>query len=366
MKRKLKKSAKIGILFLSGAVLICAGYVIYRVLDKRSKESLSLEFAQDKLVFEAKEPLPDYAGIFQSPSEFTVEGNVDIDHPGTYPLKVIVHGKDLLGRPKDSEYSCNAAVQDTTAPKLEIDETRAFILSGGEFDPLSHVISAADTVDGDLTAISGAVYRKDQEDLTKPGEHTIVIGAKDSSGNESEASYVLATGKSVEGKNPYLIRINRVENNVTVYMMDEDEVYSLPARAMVCSTGTATPIGSFNTFNRGTWRSLFGGVAGQYVTDIVGDILFHSVPYFSMDKGNLEYEEYNKLGTKASLGCIRLCVRDAKWIFDECPIGTTVEIYDKEGDPGPLGKPEPIKIDVNDERRGWDPTDPDPENSWNN
>ncbi|MBR2768462.1 MAG: hypothetical protein IKD68_05980, partial [Solobacterium sp.] len=71
MKRKLKKSAKLGILCLSGAVLICVGYVIYRVLDKRSKESLSLEFAQDKLVFEAKEPLPDYAGIFQSPSEFT-------------------------------------------------------------------------------------------------------------------------------------------------------------------------------------------------------------------------------------------------------------------------------------------------------
>ena len=365
MKRKLKKTAKIGIAVLLVTLAAGAGYATYRVLDKRSEESLALNIASDKLVVEAKDPFPEYSELFQSPSEYTVEGSVDIDHPGTYPLKVIVHGKDLFGKAKDREYSCDAEVRDTRPPEIEIDETRDFILSGASFDPLSHFKSASDLVDGELTAAGGAVYRKDQEDLTRVGEHTIVIAAKDSAGNESEASYVLAVGKAVTGKNPYLIRINRIENNVTVYMMDEEEVYSLPAKAMVCSTGTATPIGSFNTFNRGAWRSLFGGVAGQYVTDIVGDILFHSVPYYSMNKGNLETEEYNKLGTKASLGCIRLCVRDAKWIFDECPIGTKVEIYDEEGNPGPLGKPEPITIDLKDERAGWDPTDPDPENPWN-
>ena len=365
MKRKLKKSAKTGIIVLCTGALFCAGYVIYRVLDRKSRDSLSLNIAADRLIVEATDPLPDYSDLFQSPSEYTVSGTVDTNRPGTYPLMISVHGRDLFGKDKDLEYSCNVEVRDTRPPQIEIDESRDFILSGEEFDPLSHFISADDSADGTLTIESGSVFRKDSEDLTKPGEHTIIIGAKDSSGNESEASYVLAVGKNAEGKKPYLIRINRAENNVTVYMMDEDEVYSLPAKAMVCSTGTATPIGSFSTFNRGTWRSLYGGVAGQYVTDIVGDILFHSVPYYSMNKGTLESEEYNKLGTKASLGCIRLCVRDAKWIFDECPIGTTVEIYDEEGNPGPLGKPVPITIDLNDERKGWDPTDPDPENPWN-
>ena len=70
---------------------------------------------------------------------------------------------------------------------------------------------------------------------------------------------------------------------------------------------------------------------------------------------------YNQLGTTASAGCVRLTVADAKWIYDNCEIGTLIEIYE-EDDPGPLGKPEAIKLP---EGSGWDPTDPDPENpTW--
>ena len=109
--------------------------------------------------------------------------------------------------------------------------------------------------------------------------------------------------------------------------------------------------------------SLYGGVWGQYTTRIVGSILFHSVPYFSRNKGDLEWEEYNKLGTQASLGCVRLAVRDVKWIFYNCPSGTKVHIYD--GDiPAGIGKPSAIKIDGSNPNRGWDPTDDDPLNPW--
>jgi hypothetical protein len=123
-------------------------------------------------------------------------------------------------------------------------------------------------------------------------------------------------------------------------------------------------LGVYQTPSRYRWLPLYGGVYGQYATRIHKSILFHSVPYYSQNPGDLEYEEYNKLGTSASLGCIRLCVRDAKWIFDNCPVGTTVELYDDANDPGPLGKPVPLTIDVNSENRGWDPTDPDPGNPW--
>ena len=34
------------------------------------------------------------------------------------------------------------------------------------------------------------------------------------------------------------------------------------------------------------------------------------------------------LGQKASHGCIRLKVKDAKWIYDTCPEGTTVVIQE--------------------------------------
>ena len=59
-------------------------------------------------------------------------------------------------------------------------------------------------------------------------------------------------------------------------------------------------------------------------------------------------------------------MQDAKWIYDNCPYGTTVIVYDDETSPGPLGKPSVIKIPEDSPYRGWDPTDPDPSNPWNN
>lgn len=171
---------------------------------------------------------------------------------------------------------------------------------------------------------------------------------------------------AVQTSSPYLIKVNRTQNLVTVYKKDSAGEYTKPYRAMVCSVGKSgnTPCGTFATTDRYTWRLLEGNVYGQYATRITGHILFHSVPYYTKNKSDLESEEYNKLGSAASLGCIRLSVKDAKWIYDNCPKNTAVVIYDSEL-PEPLEKPKPLKIDPGDSRRGWDPTDPDPKNPWN-
>lgn len=133
---------------------------------------------------------------------------------------------------------------------------------------------------------------------------------------------------------------------------------------MICSIGTATPSsGVYSISDKYTWRKLEGDVYGQYASRIVGSILFHSVPYVSQDKSSLEWWEYDKLGVKASLGCIRLTVADAKWIFNNCPAGTKVEFY-SSSNPGPLGKPTAQKISGDEAVRNWDPTDPDSRNPW--
>ena len=94
-------------------------------------------------------------------------------------------------------------------------------------------------------------------------------------------------------------------------------------------------------------KILTGNVCGQYATQIVQGILFHSVPYLRQDKSTLKYEEYDKLGTSASDGCIRLTVEDAKWIYDNCDSGTLVEFYG-DTNPGPLGKPTAKKLSNED------------------
>lgn len=164
---------------------------------------------------------------------------------------------------------------------------------------------------------------------------------------------------------PYFVRVNRKTNCITIYGKDASGNYTVPVKAMICSTGldNGTPLGVFKTSNKYVWRQLFHDVFGQYATRVTGHILFHSVPYSEAKKDALLSEEYNKLGEQASAGCIRLSVEDAKWIYDNCPSGTTVEIYEGD-DLGPLGKPESIFLDLESEYAVWDPTDPDENNPW--
>ena len=165
----------------------------------------------------------------------------------------------------------------------------------------------------------------------------------------------------------YYIKVNYGAQVVTVYTKDSKGKYTKPVKAMVCSTGTYTPTsGVYKTPNRFRWLGMIGDVYAQYCTQIVGDILFHSVPYaVKGDNSSLFYQKYDQLGTRCSLGCVRLTCADAKWIYDNCKLGTQVEFY-SSSNPGPLGKPSARKISrAPSYVRGWDPTDPHKDNPWN-
>ena len=164
----------------------------------------------------------------------------------------------------------------------------------------------------------------------------------------------------------YLARINLTHCTVNIYTKDENGEYTVPVKAMICSTGYATPgAGTFYRLgNTWEWLRLKGNVWGHYVTQITGNILFHSVPYLRWnDPASLEYWEFDKLGVKASQGCIRLQVSDAIWIYNNAWNIVGAEFY-RDEDPGPFGKPTAPKISDNETCRDWDPTDPNPANPW--
>ena len=170
------------------------------------------------------------------------------------------------------------------------------------------------------------------------------------------------------GSSPYLISVNTRENVVTVYKAGEDGFYSVPVRSMICSCGkasSATPHGTFSIYGqRYEWRRMVDGSYGQYAVRFNGSILFHSVCYYDSDPSRLMSYEYDALGTNVSLGCVRLQVADAKWIYDNCPEGTTVHVSAEDGQ-GPLGRPDRYVDSISGtENEGWDPTDPREENPW--
>lgn len=248
-------------------------------------------------------------------------------------------------------------INDNEAPDIEASD---IVINLGDTINIKDKVICNDLVDGEVECIISGEYN-----FNEVGTYVININAVDKAGNISNKSINLIVKKV--NKNPYYIEIIRNYNTVIVYGLDNHNEYTNIIKVFPCSVGVddATPLGTFETSPGYEWGSLYGGVYAQYSTRIHNDILFHSVPYYSMSKDQLEWEEFNKLGEPASMGCIRMTVSDVKWIYDNCSNGVTVKIYD--GDlPDGISKPYVSKIDGDNPNRGWDPTDPDSNNPWNN
>ena len=134
---------------------------------------------------------------------------------------------------------------------------------------------------------------------------------------------------------PYYIYVDITNQIVTVF--DNGNISeSGIARQMICSTGksgTPTPTGTYTlpsksrSSERTEWYYFPDySCYAKWATRIVGGILFHSVLYNSNKVGPTS-SSVNALGSKASHGCIRLRVEDAKWIAQNCPAGTKCKIY---------------------------------------
>ena len=155
--------------------------------------------------------------------------------------------------------------------------------------------------------------------------------------------FSFATPKTAQAANTkYWIKVNKQANVATVYQL-KNGTYK-PIKAFLVSCGGAnTPAGTFYTPAKYRWQTLMGPSYGQYCTRVHGGVLFHSVWYYEKNPSTQSTVQFNKLGQTASHGCIRLSVGDAKWIYDNCALGTKVTVY-SSSNPGPLGKPKGIKV----------------------
>lgn len=332
----------------------------------------------------AKAQLPARDLLSSCPGSLTVDGPdpLDLSRTGDVEITFSLTAQDAYGQTVTRDFPLTVRIGDSAPPEIVLTAETAEAEFRSEFDPLSVVLSVEDPADGPLAAADvpapGSYTVTSNVDTQVPGDYEVRILATDANGNTAESLCAvrvlpkrtmdrpeLRGIRYGDAQLPYVVMVNRAANTVTVCTKD-DEGDTVPVRAMVCSTGPATPkAGSvYPIAGRWRWLALFGPCYGQYATQITGNILFHSVPYFTQDMGDLEYEEYNKLGTSCSMGCIRLSVEDALWIYENMPRGTRVVFYDDADDPGPLGKPVPLTIDPESPNRGWDPTDPDPGNPW--
>lgn len=120
----------------------------------------------------------------------------------------------------------------------------------------------------------------------------------------------------------YLIMVNIAEQKVYIYNGTNRNWKLINEFSCASGTsGTPTVTGHFFVGNKGPQFSTPNGVVCRYFTQIQGNYLFHSVLF---DKnGNLVD---GTLGNGVSHGCVRLALEDAKYIYDNVPIGSGIWI----------------------------------------
>lgn len=160
-------------------------------------------------------------------------------------------------------------------------------------------------------------------------------------------------------RSSYYLTCDRVNGVLTVYTDSTMRIPIKTIRVSVGKAGTETPTGTWTMHRAGRWQELMGPSWGQYGTHVVNGIFVHSVACGQANSYNLPVGEYLRLGNPASHGCIRACVADAKWVWDNCN-GSKIHIFDgtytsNEALKGPLGRKAltPLRGSKN-----FDPTDP--------
>ena len=143
-------------------------------------------------------------------------------------------------------------------------------------------------------------------------------------------SNVLANTDIVRADSLYVIRINIKNNHMYIYEFDQAGNISLK-KDMACSpcmNQKADGLTRTITYKE-EWKATNQGTYVRYANDFDGDISISSVPYKGISYDSLDANKYNLLGNSKNTINVWVSVRDAKWIYDNCQVGTQVQIDDK-------------------------------------
>lgn len=209
--------------------------------------------------------------------------------------------------------------------------------------------STEEMVSSESSVVSPAAL----DTVSTTAEETTTVPQTTTTAAAEECEFI----KEPNYESDFYIVVYKGSQSTVVYGKDEAGKYTQTVKAFTCSSAKKshkTPAKLYAIRAKYRWRDLVGNVWGQYCSSYSEYFLFHSVPYSrTKNPASLKNAEYDLLGQPASDGCIRMCVRDCKWIYDNCPIGTQVNIVEASG---PEGQPVPPR-NTDKKYKGWDPTD---------
>ena len=148
----------------------------------------------------------------------------------------------------------------------------------------------------------------------------------DADGNIVMSSAAKAV-QSYSSNTSWLFWVDLSEQKLTLFKGSKGNW--LAVKEFICSTGTSdhpTPKGEFRTTIHDLSFDSFGYRCWYATGFIGGEYLFHSSPYTLTSKPEVCAD--SRLGKPTSHGCVRLKLEDAKYLYDNIPLGSKVVIVD--------------------------------------
>ena len=143
-------------------------------------------------------------------------------------------------------------------------------------------------------------------------------------------SVPLPAEAQVASEQPTKIMVYRRSNICKIYNKEHQLIKTLSVSTG--KPGHETPLGVYQIYehvNDGDYHLMEDGTYARYCLRFKkGGFMFHTVCYATAEDIEPIPEETAAIGTSASLGCVRLNVADAKWLYNVTSNGCLVIVVD--------------------------------------
>lgn len=142
------------------------------------------------------------AGLGERSALLTIENKEDYNRTEENKINLVSAQDGSVAKGTKVSYEVAINLIDTTAPVIHLSTSDTTIAAEDEFDPRDYVTYVEDNADGVIAdyAIEGSIAK--DGDVLESGNHTFTVRAKDRSGNESAASFIVRVKEPVKVEEP--------------------------------------------------------------------------------------------------------------------------------------------------------------------
>lgn len=127
----------------------------------------------------------------------------------------------------------------------------------------------------------------------------------------------------------YYIKASKSNCTVTVYSKNKNGQYAdvvKTFKAGMGKTDASTPNGKFSILSKEEWHSFSNNYNAKFASKFADGLYIYSNLYEGKNTAKPVASSVAQIGQRATSGCLISDLSSAQWIYNNCPVGTVIEI----------------------------------------